>query len=470
MGHTRIQRVQDTIHGLMEFQGMETSVVEVLRAQELQRLRRVRQLGLAHLVFPGAEHSRLVHSIGASHLAIRFAKHLQEIAQEFLVPFFKLGDSEIRDLALAALCHDLGHGPLSHVWEREVVGETFDRIAWCKALGIDDEPGLATIKWHELVGQALLAWPDGQLHRLLEQQEEGTSTRVRKLMAKEYYIDYLPRLLSGDVDLDRCDFILRDAHETGVAYGRYDLNWLISTATLGNTADRKLVVGFDKRKAPRVIEQFLVARRALYDTVYFHKTVRSAEGMIGLLLKRLKEITKEKGWVVSDTKLFSPFKKVVEGEPLKPNEILGLDDYSLWSLIQQLSGMGTEDATVADLARRIIERDLFKIVPCGQDRLYEFLQKQDAHQRLHDAVSPFCVGKKEYYVHIDNASFKMFCDSPTEYAYFVDSDSETREASPIRDHHQLRVHWQETQRIIRLFVPREAVSGMGSAPLLRTPD
>lgn len=460
MGHTRIQRVQDTIHGLMEFQGMETSIVEVLRAQELQRLRRVRQLGLAHLVFPGAEHSRLVHSIGASHLAIRFAKHLYEVTQEYFVPFLRPGASEIRDLALAALCHDLGHGPLSHVWEREVVGENFDRAAWCRALEIDEEPGFATIKWHELVGQALLAWPDGQLHRLLEQQEEGTSTRVRKLMGKEYYLSYLPRLLSGDIDLDRCDFILRDAHETGVAYGRYDLNWLISTATLGKTLDGNLVVGFDKRKAPRVVEQFLVARRALYDTVYFHKTVRSAEGMIGLLLKRLKEITNEKGWLVSDSKLFFALKKVVEGKPLRPDEILGLDDYSLWALIQQLSSMGAEDATVADLARRIIERDLFKLVPCAQDRLYEFLQKQDAHQRLHDAVSPFCVGKREYYVHIDNASFRMFCENQNEDAYFVDCDSTAREATPIRDHPQLRAHWQETQRTVRLFAPREAVSGL----------
>lgn len=376
------------------------------------------------------------------------------------MPFLRPGPSAIRDLALASLCHDLGHGPLSHVWEREVVGENFDRMAWGRALGIENEPTLDKSKWHELVGQALLAWPDGQLHRLLEQQEEGTSLRVRKLLSKEYYLTYLPRLLSGDVDCDRCDFILRDAHETGVAYGRYDLNWLISTTTVGYTQASELVVGFDKRKAPRVVEQFLVARRALYDTVYFHKTVRSAEGMIGLLLKRLKELTKEKGWLVGETKLFSPFKKVVEGIPLGPDEVLGLDDYSLWALIQQLSNLASEDATVADLARRIIERDLFKIVPCSQDQLNEFLQKTDAHQRLHDAVSPFCPGKKDYYVHIDNASFRMFCDSSAECAYFIDSDSEKREATPISNHPQLRPHWLEAQRSVRLFVPREAVAGV----------
>jgi len=81
MRHTGIERVQDSVHGLMEFEGMETSTVEVLRAEELQRLRRIRQTGLVHLVYPGAEHSRLVHSIGAAHVAIRFARRLQEASR-----------------------------------------------------------------------------------------------------------------------------------------------------------------------------------------------------------------------------------------------------------------------------------------------------------------------------------------------------------------------------------------------------
>ena len=80
MPSSRFQRVQDSVHGLMEFRGMETLVIEVLRTPEIQRLRRIRQLGLAHLVFPGAEHSRLVHSLGAAYLAIRFGRHLQDRA------------------------------------------------------------------------------------------------------------------------------------------------------------------------------------------------------------------------------------------------------------------------------------------------------------------------------------------------------------------------------------------------------
>ena len=456
----RIERIQDTIHGLMEFQGMETSVVNVLRAQELQRLRRVRQLGLTHFVFPGAEHSRLVHAIGTSYLAVRFARHLRETTREVLVPFLRPTESATRDLALAGLCHDLGHGPLSHVWEREVIGENFERARWTQALGLEAEPGFDSLRWHELVSQAFLAWPEGELHRLLEQQEDGSSKRIRRLLAGDFYIPYFPRLLSSDVDIDRCDFILRDAHQTGVAYGRYDLNWLVSTVTVGKAPDNRLVVGFDKRKAPRVVEQLLIARRALYDTVYFHKTVRSAEGMIGLALRRLKEVARESGWPITDTKLFDSFRKVIEGTPVGPHEILDLDDYSLWVLVEQLAASSRQDPTLQDLARRIVARDLFKMVPFPEEPLREFLLREEAHSRLHDAVAPYSPGKKEYYIYIDRAGFEMFCTAPKLSAYFVDIERKDRAASPIREHHHLRPLWGEPQMTVRLYVPREAVTAV----------
>ncbi|HEY1525794.1 MAG TPA: HD domain-containing protein [Candidatus Angelobacter sp.] len=459
MRHTGIERVQDSVHGLMEFEGMETSVVEVLRAEELQRLRRIRQTGLAHLVYPGAEHSRLVHSLGAAHIAIRFARRLQEATRTFLAPFLRPKQEAVRDIALAALCHDLGHGPLSHVWESEVIGQEFDQVKWAKTLGLSGEEGLPRKwQWHEMVGQALLAWPEGQLNRLLERAEEGTSTRIRKLLLKEYYLPYLPRLLSSDIDCDRCDFILRDAHQSGVSHGRYDLKWLISTSTVGRTANDQLVVGFDKRKAPSISEQFLTARRALYETVYYHKTVRSAQGMVGLLLKRLKEVTKEKGWFLSDQSFFSPFQKAIEGSPMEPREILQLDDYGLWGLIQHLTTKANVDVTIADLAKRIVGRDLFKIVPCEkQEKLRQFMENAENHLRMQDVVGKFCPGDPKYYIHVDHATFKMFCTDSAETSYFVDFAGRDRMAEPIRDHSLFRAYPLQTEETVRLFVPRETV-------------
>jgi hypothetical protein len=444
----------------MEFRGMETTVVEVLRSPELQRLRRIRQLGLAHLVFPGAEHSRLVHSLGAAHLAIRFSHHLSESAQEFLAPFLQPDESVIRDLALAALFHDLGHGPLSHVWEREIVGPAFDRRAWCASLGLQYESEFERLKWHELVGQAILASETGTLHQLLEQQEAGTTERVRMLLMGDYYLQYFPRLLASDVDVDRCDFVLRDAMQAGVAYGNYDLAWLIATTTIGTVDGSRLVMGFDKRKAPRVIEQFLIARRALYDTVYQHKTVRAAEGMIGLLLRRLKEYVKKEGWPLSNSRQFQPFRSVIEGKPISVSDALGLDDYLLWVLIQELAEISARDSTLSDLATRIIARDLFKSVPCDYQVLDRFLRVPENHDRLKEAVSPYSAGMSSYYYFTDDVTFEMLATSANERAYFVDLDSSDRLASPITDHREIKTLQEEKRTYCRLYCVREAVEAI----------
>jgi HD superfamily phosphohydrolase len=302
-----VRRVQDQVHGLMEFRGVETLVIEVLRTPEIQRLRRIRQLGLVHMVFPGGEHSRLVHSLGASYLAVLFGRRLASAGTGYLARSLTPDDFAVRDFALAALFHDLGHGPLSHAWEREIVGEEYDFDLWKRALGLDgDQLVQEKVKWHVLVGQALLAWPDGELHKMLEQHERGSSERLRAFLLGQYYIPYLPRLLDSDIDIDRADFLRRDTFQCGVAYGRYDLDWLISTCTIGTTRDDELVAGFDRNKSLRVVEQFLIARRALYETVYYHKTVRAAEGMVALFLRRLKKVANGNGFPKMQDRIMRP--------------------------------------------------------------------------------------------------------------------------------------------------------------------
>lgn len=436
---------------------METAVVDVLRAPEVQRLRRIRQLGLAHLVFPGAEHSRLVHVLGASHLAIRFTKRLQDSAEDFLGPELRPHPSTIRDVALAALCHDLGHGPLSHVWETEAIGHGFDRKAWADSLGLPFTAHLANLKWHELVGQALLHWKDGELHALLEEHEEGTSERIRHLLIGDYYLTYVPRILDSDVDVDRSDFILRDAHETGVLYGEYDLGWLLSSLAIGTT-NNGLVVGFDLQKAPRVVEQFLVARRALYEMVYYHKTVRSAEGMIGLLLHRLKKVAAEfesKGALVQPQ--FRAYRKIMNNELLKIEDVLLLDDYSLWGLIQHLSENDV-DFTVADLARRTLQRDLFKLVRCTSDALGKFMERKDFREQIEAVVGKVCKGDPGSYVHVDHVTLDMLEMDASKRAYFIDLSRPERPASPISEHPAIATHMGRSFEQWRVFVPREAVT------------
>lgn len=436
---------------------MEAVVIDVLRTRELQRLRRVRQLGLGYLVFPGAEHSRLVHSLGASHLAIRFGRQLAENSRDFLMSNLLPNAASIRDLAVAALCHDLGHGPLSHAWETEIIGRNFDRAGWMKRLAIPESEThlLHDAKWHEIVGHALLGWEGGDLHQLLEQHERGFSLRLRALLRGKYFLSYLPHLLRGDVDVDRADFIRRDTHQTGVAYGRYDLDWLISTCMVGRTDSKHLVVGFDQRKSLRVVEQFLIAHRALYETVYYHKAVHSAEGMVALFLRRLKEVVRTAANVPSNN-FTNPMIKMVSDDPVSAEDILALDDFSLWVLIETVTAAGV-DETLTDLGRRILSRDLFKVVPCSPDRVGNFLQTENAYERIYRAIEPYAPGNREFYLIYDPVSISFFSEDRQEQSFLVD---ENRNATPMREHEALRGYVNKPERSVRLFTLREAVGAV----------
>jgi uncharacterized protein len=451
-----VQRIQDSVHGLIEFEGVQGLVVDVLRAPELQRLRRVRQLGLAHFVFPGAEHSRLTHCLGAAHLAVRFGQQVAQQARRFFIPALVPDENAIADLALAALCHDLGHGPMSHAWEREIVGENFKLDTWAPALGLDPaDPLLQGRKWHEVVGHGLLAWEEGILHQLFESHDVGTANRIRQLLGGRYYMNYLPRLLNSDVDVDRADFVMRDTLYTGVAYGRFDLNWLVSTCTLGTTDDdgRKWVIGFDSRKAVRVIEQFLIARRALYETVYHHKTVRCIEGMVALLLRRLKDIIAT-GATPAVTEVSQPVVRMMQGEALSPPELLRLDDFSLSVLVDAVANGVARDDTSRDLAQRILARDLFKLVPVGSDQVADFLAKPEKREALYGAIKPYVPGPSQYYMIVDRTRFDMFSRSWDETVLLVGEDGR---AHPASEHPELRGYAQSQPMKWRLFTVPQAV-------------
>ena len=455
----RVKRVQDSVHGLMEFKGLETFIIEVLRTPEIQRLRKIRQLGMVHYVFPGAEHSRLTHSLGAAHLALRFGHQVQNEAEKHFASELVPDEQALTDLGLAALCHDLGHGPLSHAWEREIVGEDFDRTAWARSFGIEGNAAdLKHMKWHELVGYGLLTWPEGQLHKLLKYNASDQPQRIQQLLCGRYYIPYLPKLLSSEIDVDRADFVQRDTHHTGVAYGRYDLGWLISTCTLGrHPHNGEWCVGFDSQKAIRVIEQFLIARHAMYDTVYHHRTVRCLEGMVSRLLNRLKANATNIG-VALEQDLLHSTTKLLKGEVLTPEEFLGLDDFSVFVLIDKVANGLFKDAVATDLAKRIQSRTLFKQVPIESDHLQTFFrEKEDAYPRIDAAIRPFVISDPKYYRLIDTAKLETLSGKSKDAFMLVDKQAKATFGS---DHTVFQRYRSDKGESVRLFVIREAVEAV----------
>ncbi len=461
MKHKGSVRIQDNVHGLMEFHGMETMVVDCLRTREVRRLLRVRQLGLVNAVYPCADHSRFVHALGSAHIALRFGNHLQRVTRSVWAPDLCPTETSVRDFAIAALCRDLGRGSLSRVWEKEVIGDYFDRESWISALGITDFPELLNnAEWHEIVTQGLLAWPDGDIHRMLELHESGLSTRIRLMLLGQYYLPYFPVLLSGEINVHRCDYVLRDSLQSGVRYGRYDLDQLISTCSVGEfAADKRLVIGFDTRKAPHIIEQILIARRALHDTVYCHKTVRAAECLAALFFRRMREVLSQEG-AYADSDPIRRYSKVLRGETLNVEEVLHLDDYSLWMLLDRVADDDGMDGTAHDLAQRLRSRELLEPVPCDDETLRRFMDHPDWHEWLCLAIRPFCPGESEYYIYPDIWSLDVMSEDPAQWSFFLDVKREFPSATPIREHSLLRPHSDEGRRSTSLYTIPEAVDAV----------
>jgi uncharacterized protein len=287
---------------------------------EVQRLRRVRQLGLAHFAYQGGEHSRFAHSLGAFHLAQRTLAKLRLDYQLSI-------DDQIAVRA-AALLHDTGHGPFSHVVE-PILGFHHEEFTVETVLSGETEAG-----------------------RLLRDFSPDLPERVAAIIRGTFRPMALAQLVSSQLDVDRMDYLLRDSLMTGVKYGIYDLEWIIKSLRI-NEADDQLYVA---ARGIYAVEDYLQARYYMFRQVYFHRSLRAAEAVLHSILRRALSLFSRGGevWHQPGT----PFEKVLKGEKLSLREHLCLDDADVLYHIKQWSGCG--DRVLADLSRRFLNRRLFK--------------------------------------------------------------------------------------------------------------
>lgn len=327
--------LRDPVHGLIAFEGMAERVVRsLLDTREVQRLRRVRQLGLASLVFPGAEHTRFSHAIGAAHVMQSLQDRIDACAHE-LPPEQRL-DAESRAEALAAaLLHDLGHGPFSHLFE-EV---------------------LPHAKHHEQWTQEIILDPSTEVHRTMETISAGMSERVASLLNGNYRLGYLSRSVSGTLDVDRADYLLRDSHMTGVRYGLYDLDWLLRALTFASV-DGRWVLAVQGRKGLPPAESFFLGRHFMYQQVYHHKATRAAEALVRAIFMRVSELIFDGA---PPEPLLPAFRAAALGESVSLGEYLRMDDAELLTCLSAWEHNG--DPTLAELSRRLRCRVLPKTVP-----------------------------------------------------------------------------------------------------------
>ena len=332
--------LRDPVHGLIDFDGIAERVLRpLLDTREVQRLRRVRQLGLASLVFPGAEHTRFSHAIGTAHVMLSLQQRIDACSGD-LPPDQKLDDEARADALAAALLHDLGHGPFSHLFE-EV---------------------LPHAKHHEQWTQDILLDPSTEVHQTLESISPGMSGRVVGLLDGNYRLGYLSQSVSGTLDVDRADYLLRDSHMTGVRYGLYDLDWLLHALTFA-CVEGRWVLAVQGRKGLPPVESFFLGRHFMYQQVYHHKATRAADALVRAIFMRVSELILEGA---PPDPLLPAFRAAALGEEISVEEYLRMDDAELLTCLSAWEHGG--DATLASFSKRLRSRQLPKTVPLPDDQ------------------------------------------------------------------------------------------------------
>lgn len=349
------KRIRDAVHGLIVFdrsKEVEKLAWKLLGTREFQRFRRIRQLGVSELTFPSAVHSRFVHSIGVFHIARKLIEVIQrELASDF--------QGERAEVALiAALLHDLGHGPFSHVFE-----------------GVQKSRGV--VKRHEQWTAELICNADGEIKPLLEEHRPGFTAGVAELLEAENPVDIYHAVVSSSFDADRLEYLQRDRFMTGSGAGAIDFDWLMDNLRVaevsleapdeddGEDEDLKVPTFCLAMKALPAAEQFLLARHTLHEQVYFHKTTRCAQKMVGKLLRRIAKLaTGADAAHETGLPLNHPLLQFYQegGETLAA--YFDLDDSVVLGALSLMTH--ARDALVQDLALRIQSRRLYKTMDVGE--------------------------------------------------------------------------------------------------------
>jgi HD superfamily phosphohydrolase len=335
--------LRDPVHGAIGFdKTRERLVIDLVNTREVQRLRRIRQLGALFLTFHGAEHTRFTHSVGVAWMAKRIFDALEANGQVPLRP--KQRERTRLVAVVAALLHDVGHGPFSHLYEK-----VFDE------------------RRHEEWTRLIIRNGRGEAGRLL--RRAGIAEEVLAVYDRSYRPAFVSDIVSSQLDADRLDYLLRDSLMTGVAYGQYDLPWILINLRLARRGrDGDLRLCLNATKGYHAAEQFVIARYLMYQQVYYHKTARAAEQMIRTALQRLVDAHRESGRYPEPCP--PALRRLIETRgDLTVDDYHHLDDWLFLSAFQGWAAAPSRhvDPILRDLCDRITRRRLFKTVRITAD-------------------------------------------------------------------------------------------------------
>lgn len=313
----KLKIFNDPIYGFISI--TNPLIYDLIQHPYFQRLRRISQMGMSYLVYPGAHHTRFHHALGCMHI-------MQKTVQVLRFKGVEISEEEENALYIAILLHDIGHGPFSHAMEHSIVENVN----------------------HEAIS---LLFMDK-----LNREFDGKLTLAIKIFKGEYHRKFMLHLISSQLDMDRMDYLKRDSFYSGVAEGNINSERLIQMLDVENDM---LVI---EEKGIYSVEKFLVARRLMYWQAYLHKTSVAAELVLTKILKRAKELTQQNKMLPASKPLQFFLQNRISLEDFNDDVLYTfslLDDFDIISAIKEWQF--EDDFVLKELCRMIINRELPKI-------------------------------------------------------------------------------------------------------------
>jgi uncharacterized protein len=338
--------INDPVYGFITID--QPLILDIIAHPYYQRLRRIYQMAFAHLVYPGAVHSRLHHSLGAYHL---MCNALQELKNKGV----EITREEELGAKVAILLHDIGHGPYSHTLEKELINDVH----------------------HEALSILIM--------EVLNKEFNGRLQTAIDIFTNKHPKKFLSQLIAGQIDVDRMDYLTRDSFFTGVSEGVIGYDRIIKMLTVHNG---QLMV---EEKAIYSIEKFLVSRRLMYWQVYLHKTVLSAEMMLVKIIQRSKELIASGIKTEAATSALNYFLQNLSVHHKTEGHLdtfCSLDDFDVMATVK--NWIDHPDKILSTLCRGLVDRKLYKVKLQNDE-----FEESDVNEKKKELMRRFSLSNEE---------------------------------------------------------------------------